>query len=115
MKAFYLPLYYHLEACGYVAPLVLVLAVVAIVAAVRNGDRDWRVFFWVGLAVCGFVFTLGQYTPVFGLLYHVPVINLFRGAARHAFELTLGISILSAYGWDAGSVPGESGERKRLD
>jgi hypothetical protein len=38
--------------------------------------------------------------PVFGLLYHLPVINLFRGASRHAFEMTLGISVLAAYGWD---------------
>jgi hypothetical protein len=101
VKAFLLPLYYHLEACGYVAPLILVLAIVAFVAAIKNAERDWRVFFWTGVAVCGFVFTLGQYTPVFGLLFYLPVFNLFRGAARHAFELTLAISLLSAYGWDA--------------
>ena len=99
VKAFLLPLYYHLEASGYVAPIVLVLS--AIVAAVKNSERDWRVFFWTGLAACGFVFTLGEYTPVFGLMYHVPVFNLFRGAGRHAFELTLATSILAAYGWDA--------------
>jgi len=101
VKAVLLPLYYHLEASGYVAPLVLALAVVAIVVAIKNSDRDWRVFFWTGLAAIGFAFTLGRYTPVFGLLYHIPVVNLFRGAARHAFEQTLGVSMLAAYGWDA--------------
>ncbi len=101
LKAVFLPLYYHLEACGYVAPLALVLAIVALLAAVRNPDRDWRVFFWAGSAACGFLLTLGQNTPVFALLYHVPLFNLFRGAGRHAFELTLAISILAAYGWDA--------------
>jgi hypothetical protein len=104
VKAFLLPLYHHLEASGFIVPGVLVLAVIAIVTAVKSSERDWRVFFWIGLAVCGFLFTLGEYTPVFALMYHVPIFNLFRGAGRHAFELTFAISILSAYGWDAASA-----------
>lgn len=100
LKSFFLPLYYHLEACGYAPLLVLVLAVIAIVAALKSSERDRHVFFWAGLAVSGFVLTLGQNTPVFKLIYYIPPLNLFRGAARHAFELSLGTCMLSAYGWD---------------
>ena len=60
VKAFLLPLYYHLEASGYVAPLGFVLAIVAVAAAVKSGERDWRVFFWAGVAICGFRFYPGS-------------------------------------------------------
>jgi hypothetical protein len=44
---------------------------------------------------------LGDQTPLYRLAYHIPLINLFRIPWRHAFEWTLAISMLSAYGWDA--------------
>jgi hypothetical protein len=103
-KAFFLPLHYHLEASGYVAPLILLLAIVAIVAAMRRSDSDRRAFFWLGMAAAGFVLMMGEHTPIFRLLYYLPFFSLFRGAARHAFELTLGISVLAAYGWDSASA-----------
>jgi len=64
-------------------------------------EREWRVWFWAALALAGFVLMLGQNTPLALFLFRVPPFNLFRGAARHAFEFTLAISLLSAYGWDA--------------
>lgn len=101
VKAVLGPLYYHLEASGYVAPLALMLALIAIVAVVRRRNPDQRLYFWLGLSVIGYVFILGENTPAFALLHHLPLFKLFRGAARHAFELTLGLSMLAAYGWDA--------------
>jgi hypothetical protein len=101
VRSFFLPLHRVFEASAYVAPIVLVLAVFAIGVTLRKPRRDWRVFFWAALALFGFIFMLGQNTPLTALLYHIPPFNLFRGAARHAFEFTLAASVLSAYGWDS--------------
>jgi hypothetical protein len=101
VKSFLLPLHYIFETSAYVAPLALALALVGILVAVRTRDRDWRVFFWLGCSLVGLVMMLGKNTPLFKLPYYIPPFNLFRGAARHAIEVTLGVSILSAFGWDA--------------
>jgi hypothetical protein len=100
IKSFFIPLHTVFEASAYVAPLVFVLAVIGIIAGLRN-HRDWRMFFWMGVAAVGFLLMLGQNAPVAALVFRVPPFNLFRGAARHAFEVTLGLSLLSAFGWDA--------------
>ena len=100
-KSFLLPLHTVFEASAYVATLVMVLALIAIIASVRRSQRDWRVFFWSIVAVLGFTLMLGENTPLAGLLYHIPPFNLFRGAARHAFEFTFAICVLSAFGWDS--------------
>jgi hypothetical protein len=100
-RSFLLPLHTVFEASAYVAPLVLVLALVAIIAWLRGAQRDWRVFFWSAVALLGFTLMLGENTPVASVFYHIPPFNLFRGAARHAFEFTFAIGVLSAYGWDA--------------
>src|SRR5262249_61005610 len=47
---------------------------------------------------------LGDRTPLYRLAYHIPLINLFRIPWRHAFEWTLAIAMLSAYGWDAAAT-----------
>lgn len=86
---------------AYMPLLAVLLAVYAGAAAFRNNRRDNRVFFWMVAASLGALLMLGVYTPVYPLLYYVPIVNKFRGAARHSYEWTFAISILSAYGWDA--------------
>ncbi|HYX42052.1 MAG TPA: hypothetical protein VE821_10165, partial [Pyrinomonadaceae bacterium] len=44
--------------------------------------------------------TLGPNTPLYQLVYRVPVLNQFRVPSRHTFEWTLAVSLLAAYGWD---------------
>jgi hypothetical protein len=44
---------------------------------------------------------LGDATPLGRLVFHTPVLNLFRRPSRHAFEWTFALSVLAAYGWDA--------------
>ncbi len=100
----------------YVAPLVLLLALAAVVYALRRTtattmttatataappQRDPRVFFWAAVALVSCILILGQYTPVYGWLYHVPVINSFRVPSRFAFVWTFAAAVLAAYGWDA--------------
>ena len=63
--------------------------------------RDPRVAFWAVVAVAAFLLMLGDATPLNRLVFHTPVLNLFRRPSRHAFEWTFALSILAAYGWDA--------------
>lgn len=101
LKSFFLPLHNVFEATAYVAPLVFILALIGAGSMWFQRQRDWRIFFWAVIAVAGLLLMLGQNTPLAALLFRLPPFNLFRGAARHAFELTFAISLLSAYGWDA--------------
>jgi len=92
----------------YVAPLVLMLAVAGVICALgrttRRRRRDPRIFFWATVALVSCVLILGRHTPVYGWLYHVPVINSFRVPSRFAFIWTFAAAILAAYGWDALAV-----------
>jgi hypothetical protein len=100
--------YEAIDVAAYVAPLTLCLAFCGVVYHVRRRSRDLRVFFWLAAAVVAVVLMLGTNTPVYRLVYHVPVLNQFRVPARHAFEWSFALSMLAAYGWDAlGAVVGK--------
>jgi hypothetical protein len=104
LNSFAAPLYHYIEVSTFVTPLAALLALFAVVQAIRRQDdrRDRRhVYFWLGTAVVAWVLMLGDSTPLYRLLYHIPVFNLFRYPSRHACEWTFAISILAAYGWDA--------------
>ena len=100
-KAFLFPLHYINNATPYVPVMVIVLAVFAVIAAVRDSRRDVRIFYWLAVAIAAWILMLGPNTPVHRGLYYVPFINRFRAPARHAFEWTFALAVLSAYGWDA--------------
>ncbi|HEV7903708.1 MAG TPA: YfhO family protein [Pyrinomonadaceae bacterium] len=97
----------------YVAPLVLLLALAGVLFAFKTATtsattsaaqadaRDVRVFFWAAAALVSCVFILGKHTPIYGWLYHVPVVNSFRVPSRFSYVWTFAASVLSAYGWDA--------------
>ncbi len=108
--ALWIPIYYHLESAPYLAPVVLGLAIVGVVGAVKRPRLNQLAFFWIGLALISAVLIAGKYTPVYQLLYQIPILNKFRGPSRHTFGWTLSLSILGAYGWDALAVL-----RSRLD
>ncbi|HEX8072000.1 MAG TPA: hypothetical protein VF546_18775 [Pyrinomonadaceae bacterium] len=96
------PLYHYVDTSAYLAPLALLLAAVAIVCAWRGRTpRDARLWFWVAVAGAAFLLMLGAHTPLYRLVYLVPVVNSFRVPSRHAFEWTLALAVLAAYGWDA--------------
>jgi hypothetical protein len=95
------PLYHYIDTSGYVAPLALLLAAISVVLAVRKSLGDTRLWFWMAVALVGFVLMLGAHTPLYRLVYRIPVLNGFRVPSRHTFEWTLAVSILAGYGWDA--------------
>ena len=89
------------DVTAYVPLLVTLLAVVSVAAAVKQRPREQRIFFWLTVAVVGWVLMLGPNTPLFKLVYQIPVISNFRVPSRHSFEWTLAAAVMAAYGWDA--------------
>ncbi|HMX27166.1 MAG TPA: YfhO family protein [Blastocatellia bacterium] len=96
-KSFAAPFYNYLDVTSFIVPLAALLALAAIVSRLR----DWRVWFWLAVVVLGLLMMLGDHTPLYRLLYRLPVINLFRVPSRHAFEWTFALAMLAAFGWDA--------------
>jgi Bacterial membrane protein YfhO len=101
-QSFINPIYhYNQESTAYVALMAAPFALAAIIAAIRSPRRGLRVCFWLLVAALGLLLMMGDHTPLYRLLYRIPVINLFRHPWRHAFEWTLAVSMLAAFGWDA--------------
>ena len=113
-RSFIAPLYHFIEVTTYVSPLACALAAFAVALAFsrlrkKRGDAhanegatfDRRILFWAAVAVVSVPLMLGDSTPLYRALYHVPVFNLFRRPSRHTFEWTFALSVLAAYGWDA--------------
>ncbi len=88
------------DVTAYVPPLVVLLAIVAVVTALRSKPRELRIFFWLTVAAVAWVLMCGPNTPVYKLAFKIPLLNLFRVPSRHVFEWTLAASVMAAYGWD---------------
>jgi hypothetical protein len=101
-RSFTTPLFYVIDMHASVPPLALVLACVAVYAHLRRhgSERDPRVLFWLGVAAVAIILMLGQHTPFYRLVYHMPLLNRFRVPSRHTFEWTFAVAVLAAYGWE---------------
>ena len=101
LRAFWAPLYHYIESTPFVTLGAAVLALVGVIIALRKQARDPHILFWFIAAIVSGLLILGSYTPLHGLLQHIPIVNTFRGPSRHSFEWTFALSVLAAYGWDA--------------
>lgn len=100
-KALFAPLHFYIDVTPYVPPLALLLCVVAVYAWFKeSSQRESRVMFWLIVALFSWLLMLGDSTPFYRLIYHVPVLNLFRVPSRYAYEWTFAAGVLAAYGWD---------------
>jgi hypothetical protein len=86
---------FYSEMVGYIGALGLMLALSALLI-----KRDARNVFWASAAALAFVFALGGYAPfrLYELIYHLPVLNLFRASARHLMEVEFALAILAGRG-----------------
>ena len=82
------------EFSGYVGLLPLLLIAPALVAR-RRSPVAW---FWAAVALLALWLAWGAATPLWRLIYHVPVYNKFRAPVRHVAELALAVSVLSGLG-----------------
>jgi len=53
--------------------------------------------FWIFLAVFSALLFVGDYTPLYKVMYRVPAYNLFRVASRNGIALGVAVAMLSAY------------------
>jgi len=86
---------YFEEHHGYVGIFPLILAALA---WGRRRNREAR-FFGL-LALVSILLAVGNTTPLYHLLAHVPVYNYFRIPARWLYTLTLSLGILAGFGLD---------------
>ncbi|HKE57118.1 MAG TPA: YfhO family protein, partial [Pyrinomonadaceae bacterium] len=101
-RSFTTPVFYVIDMHASVVPIAVLLALVAIWVNVRHrSNRDWRVFFWTGVAIVACWLMLGSSTPLYNIVYYVPLLNRFRVPSRHTFEWTFAVGVLAAYGWDS--------------
>jgi hypothetical protein len=101
-KSFIAPLFYVIDMTTYVPPLAAALVLVAVYMHARPGQkRDLSIFFWLAVAIAACVLMLGAHTPVYRVIYRVPLLNRFRVPSRHTFEWTFAAGVLVSYGWDA--------------
>lgn len=83
------------ECAPYIGILPLSLGVIALVSL---GREDRNVRFWSLIALLALLLALGKNTPIYRIMYRVPVYNLFRVPARHLLELHFAVAVLSGIG-----------------
>ena len=83
---------FYAEFIAYVGILPLTLAI-----ASPFLQKDWRTRFWICTVVAGFILALGANGPLglYRLLFHVPILNLFRVPARHLMEVDFALAVLA--------------------
>lgn len=62
--------------------------------------RDVRTLFWIALGIGGLILALGGSTPIYTLLYYVPVFNRFRVPARFLLLVLFAAAMLAAIGFE---------------
>jgi hypothetical protein len=81
------------EMTGYMGILPILFALLAFVFFRRH---DAQVRFWTAIGLFGLILVLGASTPLYRLLYQVPIYNLFRAPARNWVEVNFAVATLSA-------------------
>jgi membrane protein YfhO len=86
------------EYIGYVGVGAIMLALLALFL-----KRDARNKFWATVVVIGLALALGRYWPfkLYGVIYYLPILNLFRVPARHLMEVDFALAVLAGRGLTA--------------
>jgi len=86
------------EYAAYAGLLTLMLAATALVLKFDRRTKFWAVVFVVALFMA-----IGRFMPfrLYEVLYHVPVLNLFRGPTRHLMEVHFALAVLAGRGLTA--------------
>jgi hypothetical protein len=81
------------EAPTYVGVVTLLLAL----AAVPLARRNWRVPFWVAVAIAGWALEMGATTPATHVAFWVPLYSKFRIVGRHVFLSSFAVCALAGF------------------
>ena len=95
--AFYQPYYFGpwnlTELTGYMGIFSVLFATLSLVLFRK---RNSQIYFWTAVALFAFVLVLGDSTPVYKLMYRVPVYKMFRASARNWLEVNFAVATLSS-------------------
>lgn len=81
-------------ATQYLGIIPLILVLFAIVFIWRNKI----ILFLSGMSLLTLLLSFGGYTPIYGLLYHIPVFSNFRNPTRFLALFTFSMTLLSGFG-----------------
>lgn len=81
-------------ATQYLGIIPLILVFFAIVFMWRNKI----ILFLSGMSLLTLLLSFGAYTPIYGLLYHIPVFSNFRNPTRFLALFTFSMTLLSGFG-----------------
>lgn len=83
------------EVIGYIGLLPILLAL-----ASPFVGRNRQTFFFILTAILSLLFGLGEQTPLYPVLYHLPLFSLFRIPGRFLFLMSFALAILAAITFD---------------
>lgn len=96
--SFYQPAYFGpwnlTELMGYMGILPILFAVLSFILF---RSKNLQIYFWTGIALAAFILVLGDYTPLYHLMYRIPIYNMFRVSARNWLEVNFAVTILSSF------------------
>lgn len=83
------------EYVGYVGVPTIMLAVIPVLL-----KRDARTLFWTIVVFVCLLLAFGRFLPfdLYRVVYHIPVLNLFRVPARHLMEVEFALAVLAGRG-----------------
>lgn len=83
-----------IEMTAYLGIMPLVLSVCAL------WRREWRVYFLAGLVLVALVLALGKFTPLYWIVYRIPLFGTVRAPARFLELAVFGAALLAGFGLD---------------
>jgi Bacterial membrane protein YfhO len=109
-RAPYIGQAFYTEYAPYAGVLAVMLTLIALLL-----KPDARTKFWAVAGVICLALALGSNAPLglYRLIYHVPILNLFRVPARHLMEVNFAIAMLAGRGLTALAALRESPAMRR--
>jgi len=63
-------------------------------------SKNRNKYFWIFILIFSFVLVLGMNTPLYKLMYHIPIYNKLRISPRNWFEFGLAFAVLTGFGFN---------------
>ena len=63
-------------------------------------SKNKHKYLWIFLMIFAFLLILGPETPIYKIMFHVPIYNKFKVPARNWYEFSLAFAILTGFGFD---------------
>lgn len=83
------------------AEIIIYFGIITIpISIIGFFSKNKHKYLWIFILIFSFLLSLGPETPLYRVMYLVPIYNKFRDPARNFFEFSIAFAILSALGMD---------------